>query len=306
MTKHDPPAGAPGSEDPKDFAALRASGEAAGASKAIGSSIAAARDALARLLIRLGATPNRITMVGFALTCAAGYCLARGASEQVTFLRFGGGSVGWWPTWAAVFLLLSGACDMLDGAVARVGRLATRSGAVLDSTVDRLSDAAIYIGCFLHFALLDRPNVTYQLLAVVALCNAFLISYIKARAEDIIEDCTVGYWLRGERFAAMLIGCAVGHVPAVLWQMSVSCGFTVWRRMTYAFAAVGALDTGRPGPPRGPSPRWWGRFQLWRHPRGSLPYDVVTGAHITYIVVAPWIWPASGPLADPLRRLFSG
>lgn len=163
---------------------------------------------------------------------------------------------------------------------------------------------AIYIGCFLHFALLDRPNLTYQLLAVVALCNAVLISYVKARTENMIDDCSVGYWLRGERFVAVLIACACGHVPAVLWQMAVPCLFTVWRRLSYAYAAVRASDAGRPPPPRGPWPGWVGRLQLWRHPRGSIRYDVVTGTHIAYIVFAPCLWPvllAVGTWADPLR-----
>jgi CDP-diacylglycerol--glycerol-3-phosphate 3-phosphatidyltransferase len=195
---------------------------------------------------------------------------------------------------------------MLDGAVARVGRLGTRAGAVLDSSVDRFSDMAIYFGCFLYFARLTEPNLTYQVLALIALCNGVLISYVKARAEEMIDDCSVGYWLRGERFAAVLIGCTFGHIPAVLWQMSVSCLFTVARRMAFAYTTVQALDAGRPLPPRGPSPGWLGKLQLWRRPRGSVAYDIVTGAHIAFIIAGPLLWPAllgTGPTADPLRAL---
>jgi CDP-diacylglycerol--glycerol-3-phosphate 3-phosphatidyltransferase len=288
-----------------DFRALRESGEAAGASKSVGSAIAAARDALAGHLVRLGLTPNRITLIGFLLTCGAGYCLARGASQQVPYFNLGGGPVGWWPALAGLLLLLAGACDMLDGAVARVGRMGSRAGALLDSSVDRFSDMAIYIGCFLHFALLPTPNPTYQLLAMVALCNGVLISYVKARAENVIEDCSAGYWLRGERFAAVLIGCLSGHLPAVLWQMAILCLFTVCRRLTYGYAAIRAIEVGRPLPRRGPAPGWPGVLQLWRHPRGSVPYDLVTGANIAYIVVAPCLWPAlraAGSHADPLRH----
>ena len=293
----------------KDFRALAESGEPAGASKSVGSAVAAARDALARRLLALGATPNRITLLGFVFTCAAGYCLGKGASQAAPYFNPAGDPAGWWPLLAALLLILAGACDMLDGAVARVGRRGTRAGAILDSSIDRFSDIAIYLGCFLHFATRATPNLTYQVLAVIALCNGVLISYIKARAENVIADCSVGYWLRGERFAAVLIGCAVGHVPAVLWQMAVSGFFTVWRRMTYAYAVLQATDAGRPLPPRGPAPGPLGKLQLWRRPRGSVGYDLVTGAHIAYIVFAPCVWPvlrATGPYADPLRYWLGG
>lgn len=193
---------------------------------------------------------------------------------------------------------------MLDGAVARVGGLGSRAGALFDSTLDRLSDMVIYIGCLLHFALLPKVNLTYQLLAIIALSNGVLISYVKARAENLIEDCSVGYWLRGERVAAVLIGCTTGHVPAVLWQMAISGSFTAWRRIEYAYHVLRAVDAGRPPPPRGPVPGWLGRIQIWRYPRGSIQYDVVTGLHIAFIVFAPLLLPAlrGGDAAiDPVR-----
>jgi hypothetical protein len=52
-------------------------------------------------------------------------------------------------------------------------------------------------------------------------------------------------------------------------------------------------------------PGFLGRIQLWRHPRGSIGYDLVTGAHIAYIIFAPCVWLglwATGPYGDPLRR----
>jgi phosphatidylglycerophosphate synthase len=193
---------------------------------------------------------------------------------------------------------------MLDGAVARLGNMTTRFGKILDSVFDRFSDMAIYIGCAWYFAW--QHNVTYQLLAVLALCHACLISYSRARAENIIPDCSVGYWLRGERFAAVLIGCATGHVPAVLWQQATSPFFTVVRRVSYSARVLGAMSTQGVLPVSGPAPGWRGRLQLWRHPRGSVSYDLVTGFNIAYIVVAPLIWPAllaTGDWADPLARI---
>lgn len=289
------------------FRRLRESGETGGASLAIGGRIVRARDVVARSLVAIGCTPNRITVAGVLATCAAGVCLVWGASHQVPYFYDGQGERSWWPAWAALLLVIAGACDMLDGAVARVGQLKSSFGAILDSTLDRVGDMAIFLGCGLHFGLMG--NVTVATLAVVALCNGFLISYVKARAEDIVADCSVGYWLRGERFAAVLIACVTGHVIAVVWQLAVLNAFTVWRRLDYARQAAKCLDRNLPPPPRGPVPGFRGRLQLWRHPRGSIPYDVVTGLNIAYIIVAPWLVPllaGHGEYADPLRVWLAG
>ena len=259
---------------------------------------------MARLLIRARVTPNSLTFVGFLLTVGAGYCLARGAVERVPYFRGEDGPAGFWPLAAGVLLILAGACDMLDGAVARLGKLSSRFGAILDSSLDRFSDMAVYIGCLLYFAM--RGNITYQVLAVVALCNAFLISYLKARAENIIPDCSVGYWARGERFAAILIGCLSGHVPAVLWQQAVLPFFTVLRRLGHAHQVVSAPGGRQRAPSRGPGPGWRVWLRPWRCPRGSIPYDLVTGFNIAFILFAPWVFPAllaTGAAADPLGEL---
>lgn len=287
----------------RDFHSLRASGEKPGVGLAIGGAIAAARDALARLLVRCGVTPNSLTWAGALLTAAAGYCLARGAGEQVPYWYSGSGPVGWWPAAAFVFLILAAACDMLDGAVARVGRRQTKFGGILDSVLDRFSDMAIYLGCLVYFAW--RDNVTYQLLAAVALCHTFCISYVKARAEEVVPDCSVGFWLRGERMVAILCGCLSGHIPALLWQQALLPFLTVWRRMSYARAAVAALEAGRPPPPRGAATASYGRLQIWRHPRGTVPYDLTCLVNMGFVLVGPNLWPAllgTGAWADPLRR----
>ena len=219
----------------RDFQRLRRSGHRAGLSLLIGRGFCAARDGVARGLIAVGFTPNLVTTTGFVFTLAAGWCLAQGAGHQVPYFYDGQGPVSYWPLWAALLLIGSGACDMLDGAVARVGNLASPFGAVLDSTLDRLSDMAIFIGCATYYW---RAGDASWFVPIAALCNAFMISYIKARAENVIPDCAVGYWLRGERFAAVLIGCLCGHVIAALWLLAVLAAFTVLRRFVYAWQAV--------------------------------------------------------------------
>jgi hypothetical protein len=103
----------------------------------------------------------------------------------------------------------------------------------------------------------------------------------------------------------MLIGCLVGHVPAVLWQLAILSALTAWRRVWFAWRATAAQAAGRPLPPIGPGPGRWSRLLLWRYPRGSIPYDLVTGLNIAYIIFAARLWPqllATGEAADPLRR----
>lgn len=306
MKSKDPEAAsAPAESRPKDFRALRESGLPPGLGKSIGSAIGAARDRVAHLLIRLRATPNRVTVLGFLLTCGSGYCLARGASHQVPYWYSGAGggaAASLWPLAAGLLLIASAACDMLDGAVARVGNMGSRFGGILDSTVDRFSDTAIYLGCAIHFAW--HGNITYQILAFVALGNTFLISYIKARAEDVIPDCSVGWWQRGERYVAILLGCFFGHMAFVLWQQAVLCAFTVWRRLEYAYRAVQALDHDQPPPSKLPPDTWWGRCILWYYPRGTWQHDVVAGANIVAIIVVPLVWSpmlAVGEFVDPIR-----
>jgi CDP-diacylglycerol--glycerol-3-phosphate 3-phosphatidyltransferase len=292
----------------RDFAALRASGERPGFGRNVGGAIGRARDRVARVLILVGATPDRITLAGLAFTILGGYCLARGASQQVPYYTFTDGPVGWWPLLAAAALILASACDMLDGAVARLTGRGSRAGALLDSTVDRFSDIAIFLGCWLHFATRDTPSITYQCLALAALCNALLISYVKARAENMIDDCSVGFWLRGERLVAVMVGCLTGHVPAVLWQLTLSGAFTVARRVRHALGTLRAVDAQCTPPGTGPSRGWWGRLQIWCHPRGSIPYDFAVAAQLAYIIFAPLALPAlcaASPHADPLRAWFS-
>ena len=280
-----------------------------GHGRRIGAAISSLRDYIARGLVRLGVTPNGVTIFGFFLTCGAGWCLAYGAGQQVLYWRWGhtDGDASRWGLGAGIFLILSAACDMLDGAVARVGKLRSEVGAVLDSTLDRFSDIAIFLGIAWYFAW--HGNLTYTVLAYVALCNTFLISYIKARAEDVIPDCTVGWWQRGERYVALLLGCFFGHMPAVLWQLSLSAGFTVIRRLEYAWRAVRAFEQGRPQPTQGPPAAWWGRLMLWYYPRRTWQHDVVAAFHISYIIFAPLFVPAlraTGAYTDPLRAWLGG
>ena len=266
---------------------------------AIGMSFVRTRDALARGLLAVGATPNMLTVVGFAATCVAAACLLLGGGHVLPGRALTAGApASWWPLVAAIFLILAGAMDMLDGALARVGSLQSRFGEVLDSFLDRCSDLAIYVGCALHFAVVG--NLTYVALSLLGLSNALLTSYVKARAENIVEDCGVGYWQRGERIAAFVIAGLTGHVPAALWLTGVLPLFTVLRRVRHVRGLL--CESGKSWEPTGLM-----RFLTpWRHPRGSIGYDLVTGVNIAFLIAGPWVWPFLYAQSDPLRNALAG
>jgi phosphatidylglycerophosphate synthase len=289
-------------EEGGDFQTLREQGHRPGIGKAIGMGFAVTRDLLARGLVRLGVSPNHLSFAGFGFTLAAAACYVAGGSHALIGPADGTVPVSWWPLWAAIFIFLASAGDMLDGAVARVGKIKTPFGAVLDSTLDRFSDVSMFAGLALHFAMIG--NLTYTMLAIIALSNTFLISYVKARAEDIIDDCSVGFWGRGERNAGFLIASFAGHLPGFLWLLAVATAFTVFRRVDYARAVLRRQTTG-PQPLKGPFEDWRRPLAPWRFPRGSKPYDFVAACCIAFILFAPWIWPFFYGTTDPLATILT-
>jgi CDP-diacylglycerol--glycerol-3-phosphate 3-phosphatidyltransferase len=165
-------------------------------SKQIGRFYLYPRDAIAHGLLRIGVRPNHMTVLGMLLTLGAGVSLAAGRP--------------YWSTWFVGLLVGAGACDLLDGALAKLGHFESRFGGFLDSVCDRLGDAALYLGPAFYFIArpgdpeaAGRPNLTLALLACVGLVWAYLISYIKARAETAGGRAGGGFWPR-----------AAGHDPA--------------------------------------------------------------------------------------------
>ena len=173
---------------------------------------------------------------------------------------------------------------MLDGAMARLGGKATPFGAFLDSIIDRYCDILLFLGIGFYYARFG--NLTYQLLATVGMANALLISYTKARAEDFIPSCRIGFWERGERVAALLIASCFGGIPAVLWELAIFPFFTALRRIQFTHRAIRTASQGSELP-RDPSGKLTDGSIFDRCRRGSLTYDLVTAAYIAFIVFAP-------------------
>jgi CDP-diacylglycerol--glycerol-3-phosphate 3-phosphatidyltransferase len=195
--------------------------------------IAKAIAPLGRSLAKAGVTPDMVTIAG---------TIGATASALVFFTQgrfFSGTLLGW------AFVMF----DLVDGAVARNGGLTTRFGAVLDSSCDRIADAAVFGSLAWWFAQHDHP----QLLAAALLCLVLgsLTSYIRARAEGMGMTASVGIAERAERLIIVLIGTGltgwpfrVPYVQAIaLWLLvgastiTVAQRFaTVWRQSREATA----------------------------------------------------------------------
>jgi CDP-diacylglycerol--glycerol-3-phosphate 3-phosphatidyltransferase len=114
-------------------------------------------------------------------------------------------------------------------------------GALLDSTLDRLSDAAIFIGALLYF--IDKSDRLVPVI-IIATCASFMVSYIKARAESLGIECNGGLAERSERLIIALAvyglyGLGVDYAMAAgIWILAVISIFTMGQRMMIVYKAV--------------------------------------------------------------------
>ena len=140
--------------------------------------------------------------------------------------------------WVAAFVLF----DLFDGAVARASNKGvSKWGALLDSTLDRLSDAAIFVGALLYF--IDKADRLVPVI-IVATCASFMVSYIKARAESLGIECNGGLAERSERLIIALTafglhGLGVDYAMAIgIWVLAIISIFTMIQRLMIVYKAV--------------------------------------------------------------------
>ena len=173
--------------------------------------------ALMAALGRLPITPNQITFIGLGLTFVASVLAALG------HLR-----------WAGVVLIFAGTFDILDGALARSSGRSYPYGAFLDSTLDRYSEGAIYIGLAAYFASTSGPLQRWLLLATVAaLAGSFLVSYVRARAQSLGFTCETGLFKRPERVVVTVVGLIFGGVllTIVVFLLAILTNLTALQRI---------------------------------------------------------------------------
>ena len=187
---------------------------------------------LGRSLARIGLTPNIVTVIGAAgVVAGALYFYPRGELYA--------GSVV-----ITVFVLF----DMLDGAVARAKDSESAFGAFLDSSLDRIADAAILAGLLWWF-IDGGDNPLLAGLTLFCLISGFMVSYIKARAEGLGVNCDVGVAERTERLIVILVSVALSElgVPYILagglWVLAAMSLLTILQRLLETRARLNEADT---------------------------------------------------------------
>jgi len=166
------------------------------------------------ILSKSGITPNALTLINLALNIVAAYVIATG------HFLLGGGLV-----------LVSGLFDLLDGALARFTKQTTKFGAILDSTVDRISEAAILCGLLIWY--LARGGRLEIVLIFAVLIGSFLVSYVRARAEGLGWQCQIGLFTRAERVIVLAIGLLINQIFIALCVLVVFAFTTVVQRLVY-------------------------------------------------------------------------
>ena len=170
----------------------------------------------AELVAKTRISPNIVTALGLLVALVTAWVLYTGHFFLGGFL-----------------VLVSGAFDMLDGAVARISGRSTRFGAILDSTFDRLSEAALFLGLLAYYA--NQGSFQEVVLVGAALVGSMMTSYVRARAEVLGLKCEVGLFTRPERVILLAIGLIFNQMLVILWIIAVLSNLVAWQRLFYVW-----------------------------------------------------------------------
>jgi CDP-diacylglycerol--glycerol-3-phosphate 3-phosphatidyltransferase len=167
--------------------------------------------------------PNVLTFLGLVINIWAACLFAAGSFR-----------------WAGVVVIAAGLFDMVDGRVARATSRVTRFGGFFDSVIDRYSDLALFMGLLVFYATINR--FFYIVLTAVVMTGSVMISYTRARAENAIPKCKVGFLERPERVVLIIIGALFDRMAPVLWVIAVLSNLTVVHRMIYTWQEAKRLE----------------------------------------------------------------
>lgn len=167
---------------------------------------------------RIPLSPNVLTVTGFVITIIAALMIPHN-------IKLGG-----------ILILLGGIFDMLDGIVARTSGRVTKFGAFLDSVLDRYSDAFLFLAIAWYLA--ENGNHAAAFVSLGTLVGAFVISYARARAEGLGENCHSGILERPERIILLIFATLTGWLEPVLWIMLVLTHVTVVQRISHVWKSA--------------------------------------------------------------------
>ncbi len=167
--------------------------------------------------------PNVLTFIGLVINIFASWLLAVGAFRQ-----------------AGLVIIGAGLFDMVDGRVARQTGQVTKFGGFFDSVIDRYSDLALLIGLLVYYGNINRP--IYVVLTAIVMAASVMISYTRARAENTIPQCKVGFLERPERVVLLIIGALFDRMAPVLWVAAILGNLTVVHRMIFTFQEAKRLE----------------------------------------------------------------
>ncbi|MEE8582730.1 MAG: CDP-alcohol phosphatidyltransferase family protein [Dehalococcoidales bacterium] len=168
------------------------------------------------LLAKTPLTPSALTWFGFAVSVGAAVLVA-----YDNLLA------------AGLLVLVAGLFDMLDGALARHTGRVSRFGAVLDSTLDRLSEAAILVAAIFLFA--TKAEVGAAVLAGATLAGAMTVSYLRARTEALGLAGRSGLFTRPERVIVLALGLLIDQLIIALVIVAVFSFITAGQRLVGAW-----------------------------------------------------------------------
>jgi CDP-diacylglycerol--glycerol-3-phosphate 3-phosphatidyltransferase len=184
-------------------------------------------DPLTDWLARKRVHPNLLTTVGFLSTVSAALAFHAHNMRLAGFL-----------------ILLGGFFDILDGRVARLTALGSKFGAFYDSTLDRISEIAVFMGILSLYNdyRLQLGDVGMIYLIMLAMAGSLMISYTRARAEALGLDCRVGLMPRAER--VVLIGASSLFFGAawdglilkiVIVILAITTNLTAFQRIVWVY-----------------------------------------------------------------------
>ena len=176
----------------------------------------------ARFLLRIGVTPNAVTVAGTVGVLCGAYL----GSQGHLF-------------WGTVVVTAFAITDALDGTMARMRGGTGKFGALLDSSMDRIADGAVF-GAVVYYMATEHNPYGGMIAALVSLVAGQVVSYVKARAQSLGLNADVGFAERLERLLILGVGGLLGStglewgLPAALWVLALVATVTAFQRLIHA------------------------------------------------------------------------